>query len=85
MTTMPIPRPPFLRTRHDGVRCALLRKDGTAACIGDKLVSAETTYWLTGGAAPHKASSAGKVYVKDTRGTVREFYPSVFDLVWAAA
>lgn len=35
-------------------------------------------YVLTGGKAPHKSSSAGRVYTK----CGREFFPHVFDLKW---
>lgn len=39
---------------------------------------------VTGGRAPHKPSSEGKVWVEDWAGfTAREYYPSVFGMRWA--
>jgi hypothetical protein len=39
-------------------------------------------YIITGGRSPHKPSSTGKVWVKDTKGNSAEYYPTVFDMKW---
>lgn len=38
---------------------------------------------VTGGRAPHKPSSQGKVWVEDWAGFTMEYYPSVFGMRWA--
>lgn len=44
------------------------------------------TYFVTGGAPPHKPESSGRIYVvhslKDKDCMDREFFPSVFDCRW---
>ena len=40
------------------------------------------TVTLTGGRAPHKPSSTGRVYVRLSNGVYGEFFPGVIDLVW---
>lgn len=37
---------------------------------------------VTGGRAPHKPSSQGKVWVEDWAGFSMEYYPSVFNMTW---
>ena len=51
-------------------------------CIGQKVKDFRGDYAVvTGGRAPHKPSSEGKVWVRE--GTSEsEYYPSVFDLKW---
>jgi len=40
------------------------------------------TWQVTGGRAPHKPSSQGKVWVEDWAGFSMEYYPSVFNMTW---
>jgi len=37
---------------------------------------------ITGGRAPHKMGSTGRVYVTYEDGTTGEYYPGVFNLEW---
>lgn len=65
----------------DGIVRVLRHADGRAACEGESVKSSRgEDYVLTGGRAPHKESSEGKVWV----GKSGEFYPSVFGLKWIA-
>ncbi|NDF15536.1 hypothetical protein EB061_09470, partial [bacterium] len=51
-------------------------------CIGQKVKDFRGDYAVvTGGRAPHKPSSEGKVWVREGTSE-REYYPSVFGLKW---
>lgn len=58
-------------------------------CVGDVVHSfrddeKDIAWTVTGGRAPHKAGSTGRVYVRRVGETGDEqFFPSVFGLAWA--
>jgi hypothetical protein len=61
----------------------LVRQDtGEEVHIGDVLTSArdQAKFKVTGWAAPHKASSTGRVFVESSSGFTQGFFPGVFDL-----
>jgi hypothetical protein len=58
---------------------ALEHEDGTPVVIGETLSTGRgDRYVITGGRAPHKPSSTGRVFVEGGS----EFFPNVFDLKW---
>jgi len=78
---------PIIRKGYDGEYILQHEQSLVPAVIGEIVTSGKgESYKLTGGAAPHKSSSQGKVYVHqcdDTEGGGDDiYYASVFDLVW---
>jgi hypothetical protein len=74
---------------YEGKKQTLKDNSGKSLSKGDLVVCFRgERYVLTGGKAPHKPSSQGKVWVtklpapKDAPMT-HEFYPAVFDLKWS--
>ena len=66
-------------TDYSGAICTLVYEaTGEAVYVGD--VRGEET--ITGGRAPHKPSSTGRVYI-DFQGTKGEFFPGVVGAKWA--
>lgn len=64
------------------VRTLVYAQDGAPVCTGDLLVSSEN-YIVTGGSAPHKPGSTGRVYVTSVgHPGAHEFFPGVFNLRW---
>lgn len=61
----------------------VFEKNMKPVCMGQKVRSRET-YVVTGGQAPHKPSSSGRVYVKQVGedGWGRQFFPNVFKMIW---
>jgi len=61
----------------------VFEKNMKPVCMGQK-VRSRGTYVGTGGRAPHKPSSSGRVYVKEVgkSGWGREFFPNVFNMKW---
>jgi len=61
----------------------VFEKNLSPVCVGQKVQSRES-YIVTGGRAPHKPSSSGRVYVKQVGGDKwgREFFPTVFKMKW---
>jgi len=61
----------------------VFEKNMKPVCMGQK-VRSRGTYVVTGGRAPHKPSSSGRVYVKEVgkSGWGREFFPNVFNMKW---
>lgn len=81
---------PIVSTDYAGRQC-MLRPSGNATthAIGvGRIVTSYRgeKYVVTGGTAPHKASSSGRVYVKPYPAhpddADLEYFPAVFDLVW---
>lgn len=69
--------------RFDKTACGLFHKNGTQASIGDLLTDRDNIpHTLTGGVAPHKYGSTGRVYVTSEDGETHEYFPSVFGLSW---
>jgi hypothetical protein len=69
---------------YDDEPCVLMPigDNGYTVQVGDKATSFRgENYRITGGRAPHKPESTGRVYVKNRSGE-REFFPGVFDLKW---
>lgn len=71
---------PITSTGHDGRKWLLIdevtrRSVKEGEVLKDFRGDADT---IVGGAAPHKPSSTGRVYVESGAS----FYPSVFGLVW---
>lgn len=69
---------------YDGKRWLLLREDGTERGVreGETVRSYRgEDAVLTGGRAPHKPESTGKVWTE----AGGEYYPSVFGLRWVRA
>ncbi len=65
----------LLRLKH--------KKTGEQVQVGEVITDFRGEDWiLTGGAAPHKSSSTGHVYVRNENWSSREFYPTVFGLEW---
>lgn len=91
---------PITSIDYAGRTCVLRTAGGNGTTVGQGFValSHRGERWvITGGRAPHKESSSGRVYatlyapaspdVSDVRHAVRaihdvEFFPGVFDLVW---
>jgi hypothetical protein len=85
---------PITSTDYAGRTCALRTASGTAVSQGFVALSFRGERWvITGGRAPHKESSSGRVYamlyapaspdVSDVHES--QFFPGVFDLVWVPA
>jgi hypothetical protein len=72
---------------YEGKKQTLKDNSGKSLSKGDLVVCFRgDRYILTGGKAPHKPSSSGKVYVKPEGAgdfSERDFSPSVFDLKWS--
>lgn len=69
---------------YDGKRWLLLREDGTERGLhkGEAVRSFRGEHAvITGGRAPHKPGSTGKVWTEGGG----EYYPSVFGLRWVKA
>ena len=64
--------------------CVLIDNQGNKVVVGQIFTTEEgTIYSLTGGKAPHKPSSTGRIYVKTPNYEYgREFFPGVLDLQW---
>ena len=62
----------------------VFEKNLKPVCMGQK-VRSKKTYTVTGGRAPHKPSSSGRVYVKESDGFSREFFPTVFKMKWISS
>jgi len=82
---------PITSIDYAGRTCALRTASGTAVGQGFVALSHRGERWvITGGTAPHKPSSSGKVYAKlyapaspdISDAHEHEFFPGVFDLVW---
>ena len=81
---------PITSTDYAGRTCALRTSGGTAVGQGFVALSFRGERWvITGGRAPHKESSSGKVYATPFPALAgapdafdAEFFPGVFDLVW---
>jgi len=79
---------PITSIDYAGRTCALRTSGGTAVGQGFVALSHRGERWvITGGRAPHKESSSGKVYATPFPGgyAESEFFPGVFDLVWVPA
>ena len=72
---------------EDKENTLVYEKSLSPVCVGQKVRSKEG-YIVSGGRAPHKASSSGRVYVRtigkgDPRLRMgREFFPHVFNMKW---
>lgn len=68
---------------NDRENTLVFEKNMKPVCMGQKVRSRET-YVVTGGQAPHKPSSSGRVYVKQVGegGWGRQFFPNVFKMIW---
>ena len=82
---------PITSVDYAGRTCALRTSGGTAVGQGFVALSFRGERWvITGGRAPHKESSSGRVYAKlyapaspdISDAHEHEFFPGVFDLVW---
>lgn len=81
---------PITSTDYAGRTCALRTASGTAVSQGFVALSFRGERWvITGGRAPHKESSSGKVWATPFPAQAgassvhdAEFFPCVFDLVW---
>jgi hypothetical protein len=76
---------PITSVDYAGRTCALHTSGGTAVGKGFVALSFRGERWvITGGRAPHKESSSGKVWAMPYPGGYpeSEFFPGVFDLVW---
>ena len=59
---------------------------GETAELGKTYADFRGDLWvLEGGRPPHKPSSSGHVWVRDTEGSSREFYPFVIGMAWETA
>ena len=82
---------PIISIDYAGRTCALRTASGTAVGQGFVALSHRGERWvITGGTAPHKESSSGKVWARlfpDNHPDAHdaEFFPGVFDLVWVPA
>lgn len=80
---------PIISTDYAGRQCVLRTPAGVSVGVGYVATSFRgEKYLVTGGQAPHKASSSGRVSMcvpgadpKNLRNIV-EFFPTVVDLVW---
>lgn len=74
-------KPTLVREDWRGKQCALIHDEtGEPVSIHDTLTTSRgEAYRVTGGAAPHKPSSTGRVYT-----TGGEYFPSVFGCTWRA-
>jgi hypothetical protein len=73
---------------HDGIVCTLVNvKTGQPVKVGDDAnLRDEPGFVISGGRAPHKPGSTGRVWVQDKRnGSEREFFPGVVDAQWMPA
>jgi hypothetical protein len=83
------PNFPIISTDYQGRQCVLRLGSGTsnnAIGVGRVVTSFRgEKYVVSGGAAPHKPRSSGRVYVRpfgsDSPEEI-EFFPAVVDLVW---
>lgn len=68
---------------EDKENTLVFEKNLSPVCVGQKVRSRES-YIVSGGRAPHKPSSSGRVYVKTIGGDRmgREFFPTVFKMKW---
>jgi hypothetical protein len=68
-------------TDYLGRTCTLVHEhNGTPVFLGDNIEARRGSAVCTGGRAPHKPGSSGKVWTEDGG----EFFPHVFDLKWEA-
>ena len=79
---MPVPQP-LVDKDYLGRDCYLIR-NGEPATVGDTWTSPKdgTVWTLTGGRAPHKSSSGGKVWLQSNKSagsSSNEFFARVFD------
>lgn len=67
---------------HAGIFCTLTHDEtGQPVALGDKLATSKgDIHTITGGTAPHKPGSTGRIY---TEGA--EYFPGVFGCTWRAA
>lgn len=78
---------PITSRNYKDKLCVLVRRDGSLVNIGEEAVDfrGDAGTVFTGGRAPHKESSQGKVWVRprncDHFGE-QEYYPSVFHVMW---
>ena len=69
--------------RFDDQWVILCDPDAHPVLVGQFVFDTSMGEWeITGGAAPHKHGSTGRVYVKNKYNVERHFYPTSFDLVW---
>lgn len=61
-------------TNYAGQRCVLVGKSGRPLKVGSRVRGMV----VTGGSAPHKPDSSGRVYVKGDR----EYFPGVVGAEW---
>jgi hypothetical protein len=66
----------------DGMYILVDAKSSYRIETGQKVKHDGSTYTVTGGRAPHKPSSQGKLWVKENVGMGGEIYPSVAGLKW---
>jgi hypothetical protein len=68
---------------EDKENTLVFEKNLSPVCVGQKVRNRDS-YIVSGGRAPHKPSSSGRVYVKTVGGDRmgREFFPHVFNMKW---
>lgn len=76
-------KPSIIGVNYNNATCILVHDDDAIAFQGQELTASDgTLYILDGGKPPHKPGSTGRIWVKDTRDTTREYFPSVLGLRW---
>lgn len=74
----------MIKKDHEGRECALFIRNTDKVLGTDSLAYSAngTKYQVTGGAAPHKPSSTGRVFLTDEDGAFHSFFPSIVNAKW---
>jgi len=60
----------------------LVNAQGQPVMEGDQLLTQFGLTSITGGTPPHKASSSGRIWTRDSMGSCGEYFPHAFGLRW---